>query len=69
VPEPQSFEDLRAYVEALIETGEPFEIVEQAIAAYGLPEDAESALWLVAWSLAGRGVRSPRRRRLRVVPA
>jgi hypothetical protein len=56
-------------VEAMMEIGEPFEVVEEAISACALADDAEAALWLFAWSLAERGTKLPRRRHLHVVPA
>jgi hypothetical protein len=62
-----SFDDARAYVEAMIETGEPFEAIEQAIAESSLPEDEASALWLVAWSLGDRRRAPYRREPLRLV--
>lgn len=65
--EPQSFDDVRAYVEAMIETGEPFSAVEQVISASRLPEDAAAALWLVAWSLGDRRAAAERRPKLRLV--
>jgi len=63
----QSFDDARAYVEAMIETGEPFESIEETIATSELPEDEASALWLVAWSLGGRRRVPLRREPLHVV--
>lgn len=63
----QSFDDARAYVEAMIETGEPFDAIEEAIATSQLPEDEASALWLVAWSLGDRRRTPLRREPLHVV--
>ena len=48
------FDLLREHVEALMETGESLDDVERAIDATDLPEDHRAALWLFAWSLAGR---------------
>jgi len=62
-----SFDHARAHVEAMIETGEPFDAVVGAIAESRLPEDEEAALWLVAWSLDDRREDARRRPRLRAV--
>lgn len=54
-----SFDDARAQVEAMMDTGDEFAEVEAAIAGDRLPEDERAALWLVAWSLNDRARARP----------
>jgi hypothetical protein len=47
---PVSLDDYQERVEGMIETGEPFGVVEDTINATALSEDQKAALWLLAWS-------------------
>ena len=57
-PVPPTFANYRNAVEALIDAGEPFGGVEEAIEGTDLVEDMKDALWLLAFFQHG-----PRRER------
>jgi len=56
---------LRRAVERMFDDGAAFATVEAAIVAAPLTDDERDALWVHAWSLAGRDDRGPVARRLR----
>jgi hypothetical protein len=47
---PVSLGDYQDQVEGMMEAGERFGVIEDAINAAALVEDQKAALWLLAWS-------------------
>lgn len=63
-----SFDDHRLWVEAMMMTGEPLQVVEADIGDMRLPDEQRDALWLFAWSLQTRRRRFVRRPPARRAP-